>query len=91
MDATGIALAWVAAASAAAFAAAVVDKARARRRSGARVPERTLLGLALVGGTPGLVVAMLAVRHKTRKRSFLARLAAVIILQCAIVWFILVR
>jgi uncharacterized membrane protein YsdA (DUF1294 family) len=75
--------AWVAAWSAAAFAACALDKRRAVQ-SRARVPERTLLLLALAGGSPGLVVGMLAARHKTRKGSFLARLALVLAAQLAL-------
>lgn len=76
------AAAWVAALSLAAFAAAGADKSRARRGR-PRVPERALLGLALVGGSPGLVAGMLAFRHKTRKGSFLAGLALVLAVQAA--------
>jgi uncharacterized membrane protein YsdA (DUF1294 family) len=79
---------WVAAWSLLAFAVAAFDKARARRAKG-RISERALLLLALVGGSPGLVLAMLTVRHKTRKVAFLAPLALVIAFQAAVLWFAL--
>jgi uncharacterized membrane protein YsdA (DUF1294 family) len=45
------------------------DKRRAA--AGAwRVPESTLLGLALIGGTPAALVACRLFRHKTRKQPF---------------------
>lgn len=77
--------AWVGALSLAAFAAAWRDKTQARR-GGPRVREATLLGLALAGGSPGLVAAMLLVWHKTRKASFLLRLGAVLAAQAALAW-----
>ena len=46
-----------------------------------RVPERTLLGLALCGGTAGALLAMWLFRHKTAKRSFRNGLALVIAVQ----------
>ena len=51
------------------FALFGLDKAlaRARRR---RVPEGRLLGLALLGGTPGAYAGRALFRHKTRKQPF---------------------
>lgn len=91
MDASRtLALALVALASLLAFALCLADKARARegRR---RVRERTLLALALVGGSPGLVVGMLVARHKTRKAAFLAPLALILLAQAALLWLLLDR
>lgn len=39
-----------------------------------RIPEKTLLMLALVGGTPGAIAAQQRLRHKTRKQPFRAQL-----------------
>lgn len=50
-----------------------------------RIPERTLLGLALCGGTPGALLAMWLFRHKTAKRSFRNGLALVISAQLIVV------
>ena len=46
-----------------------------------RIPEKSLLGLALLGGSPGAVIAMRWFRHKTAKRSFQKKLMLVIGLQ----------
>lgn len=77
---------WVAGASIIAFGLALVDKASAGRRR--RVPERTLLLVALAGGSPGLILGMLVARHKTRKPSFLFGLALVLAAQSALVWWL---
>ncbi|MFM2300632.1 MAG: hypothetical protein RLZZ84_368 [Pseudomonadota bacterium] len=39
---------------------------------GRRIAERTLLGLALIGGTPAAFFAQQTLRHKTRKQPFRA-------------------
>lgn len=83
-----IALAHVAAASLVALVLCVADK-RAARLGRSRVPERVLLGAALVGGTPGLVAGMLLARHKTRKPAFLLPLAAIVALQAAVAYYVL--
>ncbi len=72
--------AWLLAFNAATVLVYGYDKAIAggRRR---RVPERTLLALALCGGTPGALLAMWLFRHKTAKRSFRNGLALVIAAQ----------
>ena len=67
-----VALSWLAAWLALNVATVLVfayDKAiagGARRR----VPERTLLTLALLGGSPGALLAMGLFRHKTAKAGF---------------------
>ena len=35
-----------------------------------RIPESDLLGLAIIGGTPGALIARQIFRHKTRKQPF---------------------
>ncbi len=46
-----------------------------------RVPELVLLGLALAGGSPVALAAMYVLRHKSSKRSFQIKFAAVVIVQ----------
>lgn len=50
-----------------------------------RMPENTLLGLAFVGGTVGALGGMALFRHKTRKRSFQAKLLVVLVVQAALI------
>ncbi|MBD9371890.1 DUF1294 domain-containing protein [Rhizobium sp. ARZ01] len=55
-----------------------------------RVQERTLLGLALVGGSLGAVLAQRLLRHKTRKEPFRSILRLIIGCQLAltVIWII---
>ncbi|RYY23349.1 MAG: DUF1294 domain-containing protein [Sphingomonadales bacterium] len=46
-----------------------------------RIPESNLLGLALIGGTPGAFLARHVFRHKTRKQPFSTWLWLIAILQ----------
>jgi uncharacterized membrane protein YsdA (DUF1294 family) len=63
-----------------AFAAMGWDKSSAVRGV-ERIPERTLLTLAAVGGSVGAVAAQQVFRHKTRKQPFANWLLAIVALQ----------
>ena len=68
----------------AAFAAMGWDKSSAARGV-ERIPERTLLTLAAVGGSLGALAAQQVFRHKTRKQPFAAWLLGIVVVQAAIV------
>lgn len=73
MPTAAIVGAALAAGNALAWAAFRIDKARARRGA-RRIRERTLLTLAVLGGSAGALLAMYAhrQRHKVAKRGFAA-------------------
>ena len=48
-----------------------------------RIPENDLLGLALIGGSPGALIARQVFRHKTKKQPFSARLFVIVAVQIA--------
>jgi uncharacterized membrane protein YsdA (DUF1294 family) len=56
------------------------DKHRAIA-GGRRHPERRLLGMALLGGTPAAFLGRHAFRHKTRKQPFSTWLSLIAMLQ----------
>jgi uncharacterized membrane protein YsdA (DUF1294 family) len=64
-------LAWLAAANLCGIVAIPWDKWQARR-SGPSIPEAALHALALCGGWPAMALGFVIVRHKTRKKGFLA-------------------
>ncbi len=72
-------------------AVAAYDKAAARRGAW-RIPERQLFFWCLVGGCPGVYLAMRLLHHKTRHKKFMWGIPAIFAAQCAIcaaVWYYL--
>ena len=54
-----------------------------------RIPERVLLGLALLGGSLGAMLGMKAFRHKTKHRKFTILVPIFLVLQIALAaWLI---
>jgi len=51
------------------FALMLADKRRAKKNRW-RIPERTLMAVAALGGSAGSLLGMYAVRHKTRHPKF---------------------
>ena len=56
------------------------DKERAKAGE-RRIPEGDLLGLALIGGSPGALLARKLFRHKTRKEPFSTHLLLIVAVQ----------
>lgn len=69
------------------FSIAGYDKSLAIKQK-RRIPENTLLFLAFIGGTIGLLSAMFLFTHKTSKFSFIAKFAGIILIQGGIGYLI---
>jgi uncharacterized membrane protein YsdA (DUF1294 family) len=87
---SALAVLYLLAVNAAAFAAMAVDKQRAIDDD-RRIPERALLNLALVGGAVGAVAAQQTLRHKTRKEPFRTRLWLIAAAWVALLWWASLR
>ena len=75
--------------NAVAFLLMLVDKLKARKNRW-RIPERTLFGSALLGGSIGAILGMYTFRHKTRHLSFTLGMPAILIAQVALaIWIFL--
>jgi len=67
------------------FIFAGYDKSQARKNK-RRIPENTLFFMELIGGTPGLLIAMLIFRHKTSKTSFIVKFTVIFLIQAVLVY-----
>ena len=75
--------------NAAAFLLMLVDKLKAKKNRW-RIPERTLFGSALLGGSIGAILGMYIFRHKTKHLSFTLGMPAILIAQIALaIWIFL--
>jgi uncharacterized membrane protein YsdA (DUF1294 family) len=53
-----------------------------------RVKEKTLLLLSALGGSVGMYITMLIIRHKTRHLKFMLGIPVIFIIQCILAFFI---
>ena len=76
--------------NAAGFLVMTADKLFAK--SGAwRVPERSLLGIAAIGGSMGVWLAMYTVRHKTRHAKFVIGVPLILVCQIGMILYFILR
>ena len=64
-----------------------IDKKRARNREW-RISERTLIGIAVIGGCVGAILGMHIFHHKTRHWYFRYGLPLILIIQVLLAWFL---
>lgn len=73
--------------NAAALALMLADKKKARRGAW-RIPEATLLGIAVFGGSIGAIIGMYLFRHKTRHLKFSLGLPLILAVQIGLLTLI---
>lgn len=61
-----------------------MDKRRAAKNRW-RIPEKKLLGLAVIGGTPGALAGMYGFRHKTKHLKFVIGVPVILMLQVGLI------
>ena len=76
--------------NAAGFLLMLADKFKAKKNLW-RIPEATLMGAALMGGSVGCLIGMYTVRHKTKHLKFTLGIPMILAAQIALVIWLLVR
>ena len=72
------------------FFVCVYDKVISKKdRVELRIPEKSLLMLAALGGSAVMFVAMILIRHKTRHMKFMIGIPLIILLQVIAIWTLL--
>ena len=66
-------------------------RARAGKRPRRRIPEKTLFLLAALLGSPGVLLGMYLFRHKTKHRSFVLGVPAILAVQLLLAWLLFRR
>lgn len=69
--------------NAAGFLSMLVDKLKAKKNLW-RIPESTLLTIALIGGSIGSLIGMYALRHKTKHPKFTIGIPLILVVQIGI-------
>ena len=69
------------------FLLMLADKHRARKNRW-RIPEATLMGVAVLGGSIGSLIGMYTVRHKTKHPKFTVGIPLILIVQLTAAYFV---
>ena len=73
--------------NAAGFLLMLIDKQKARRGAW-RIPEATLIWIAILGGSIGSLIGMYFFRHKTRQLKFVLGIPVILFAQLSLaIWF----
>lgn len=64
-----------------------VDKSKAKNHQW-RIPEKTLILVAVIGGSLGSIIGMHTFRHKTKHAKFYIGLPLILIIQVVCVWLL---
>ena len=65
------------------FLIMLIDKQKAKKNKW-RIPERTLMGVAAVGGSLGVLMGMLICRHKTKHLKFVLGVPALLLVHIVV-------
>ena len=76
--------------NAAGFLVMTIDKLYAKKNMW-RIPERTLLGVAAIGGSIGVWAGMYTVRHKTKHLKFVIGVPLILVCQLGLAAYLLFR
>ena len=85
---TEIALVYLAIVSVISVIVTVYDKRSSKIDGHRRIPERSLIFLAALGGSVAMLVTMLFIHHKTKHAKFMIGLPIIIVLQYAVFYCI---
>ncbi len=66
----------------------IIDKLKAKI-DGWRVSEKTLFIVSAIGGALGMYITMQLIRHKTKHKRFMIGLPVIILVQCALLIYLL--
>ena len=70
------------------FLLMLADKQKAKRHAW-RIPESTLIGIAMIGGSIGALAGMYTFRHKTRHLKFILGIPLILVIQILLILFLL--
>lgn len=76
--------------NAAGFLVMTIDKLYAKKNMW-RIPEKTLMGVAAIGGSIGVLIAMYTVRHKTKHMKFVIGVPLILVCQIGLILYFVLR